>query len=273
MNLDLTKCNCTGAGFCEIYKKEMDAAGVNWCKHTSKEKRESYATVNNPDVKFCKSTGPQVDTEVKIKTFKETKSLYKISNLKTHKKNDKSQDFQIVVKSFMRHHYLLRLIKSVRKWYPNVEILIVDDSKELISEEYWSQIEQFPGVKFWHTEFDIGLAEGRNLLSDLANKKYIVNCDDDFIFTKETKIEDLIKVIELKDENFDVCCGVVRMDGSRITDWSGNFTFKESNDGTIFHVSEPESDYKWVENVPYRKVDFGLNFFLAKTEVLKANKN
>tara|TARA_B100002019_G_C21194353_1_gene560561 strand:- start:93 stop:1142 length:1050 start_codon:yes stop_codon:yes gene_type:complete len=47
MNLDLTRCNCNGAGFCEIYKKEMDAAGVNWCKNTTKEKRERYAKINN----------------------------------------------------------------------------------------------------------------------------------------------------------------------------------------------------------------------------------
>lgn len=48
MNLDLTRCNCNGAGFCQIYNKEMDAAGVNWCKRTSKEKRENYKEINNP---------------------------------------------------------------------------------------------------------------------------------------------------------------------------------------------------------------------------------
>lgn len=48
MNLDLTKCHCDGAGFCEIYHRQMDAAGVGWCKRTSKEKRENYKKINNP---------------------------------------------------------------------------------------------------------------------------------------------------------------------------------------------------------------------------------
>lgn len=51
MNLDLTKCYCEGAGFCQIYKKQMDAAGVKWCSHTDKEKRENYCELNNPKQK------------------------------------------------------------------------------------------------------------------------------------------------------------------------------------------------------------------------------
>ena len=68
MNLDLTKCNCTAAGFCEIYKKEMDAAGVNWCKNTTKEKRENYF-VNNDGKLNKKNQDPL------IKSFRESKKL------------------------------------------------------------------------------------------------------------------------------------------------------------------------------------------------------
>ena len=114
----------------------------------------------------------------------------------------------------------------VRKWYPRAEVLIVDDGTE-ISDENWEAISKFPGVKFWYTEHDIGLSAGRNLLADLADKKYSVNCDDDFIFTSETKVEHLIKIIELEEEKFDIVTGLWRGNGKDITDWHGDFDFKK----------------------------------------------
>lgn len=249
MNLDLTKCNCNGARFCEIYKKEMDTAGVNWCKHTSKEKREKYF-VNNGGKLNKKNQDPL------IKSFRESK---KIKN---------PEDFQFIVKSFMRHHYLLRLVESIRRWYPKAEILVVDDGVE-ISDEHWEAISKFPGVKFWHTKHDIGLAAGRNLLADLADKKYSINCDDDFIFTSETKIEHLIKIIELKEEKFDIVTGLCRVNGKDITDWHGDFNFKKNEKGLVFSVSPVQCKWKWLNEIPYRKLDLGINFFVAKTETLR----
>jgi hypoxanthine phosphoribosyltransferase len=42
----LDKCHCEGAGFCEIYQKQMDDNGIKWCKESTQEKRENYF-VNN----------------------------------------------------------------------------------------------------------------------------------------------------------------------------------------------------------------------------------
>ena len=43
----LDKCHCEGAGFCEIYQKQMDDNGIKWCKESTQEKRESYRKLNN----------------------------------------------------------------------------------------------------------------------------------------------------------------------------------------------------------------------------------
>jgi len=40
--MNLNKCQCSSEGFCPLYNKKMDEAGHNWCKTTTKEKRQNY---------------------------------------------------------------------------------------------------------------------------------------------------------------------------------------------------------------------------------------
>jgi len=40
--MNLNKCQCSEPGLCPLYSKKMDKAGHNWCKTTTKEKRQSY---------------------------------------------------------------------------------------------------------------------------------------------------------------------------------------------------------------------------------------
>jgi len=41
------KCHCEVAGFCKIYQRQMDAAGIKWCKESTQEKRENYKKFNS----------------------------------------------------------------------------------------------------------------------------------------------------------------------------------------------------------------------------------
>ena len=249
----LDKCHCEGAGFCKIYQRKMDAAGINWCKHTSKEKRENYF-VNNGG-KLNKKNQDSL-----IRSFRESKQI----------KNP--NDFQFIIKSFMRHGCLIDLIRSIRRWYPKAEILIVDDGTE-ISDEHWETISKFPGVKFWHTEYDIGLPAGRNLLARLADKEYVVNCDDDFIFTKETRILDLINVLK-EDKEIDIACGEIRIDDYHAKEWCGDLkTWKDQSGKNDYKVVQTKSSWKKVQDISYRKVDISWNFYAARTEVLRNNPN
>lgn len=48
VGIDLSKCHCQCAGMCKIFDRQMDDAGVKWCKSTTEEKRRNYVEQNNP---------------------------------------------------------------------------------------------------------------------------------------------------------------------------------------------------------------------------------
>jgi beta-1,4-N-acetylgalactosaminyltransferase 2 len=49
-----------------------------------------------------------------------------------------TQNITLLIKTFERRNCLLQLVRSIRKYYPEVRILIVDDSKnpEIIKDKY-----------------------------------------------------------------------------------------------------------------------------------------
>jgi hypothetical protein len=44
--VDLSRCSCDKAGFCPVFRREMDDKNHDWCKNTTQEKRESYYEQN-----------------------------------------------------------------------------------------------------------------------------------------------------------------------------------------------------------------------------------
>jgi len=40
--VDLSRCSCDKAGFCPVFRREMDSKNNHWCKNTTNEKRKRY---------------------------------------------------------------------------------------------------------------------------------------------------------------------------------------------------------------------------------------
>ncbi|XP_067414796.1 beta-1,4 N-acetylgalactosaminyltransferase 2-like [Emydura macquarii macquarii] len=106
----------------------------------------------------------------------------------------------ITTKTFLRYHKLRRFIKSVRQYYPDIKIIVADDSNitEKIEEE---------NVEHYIMPFGKGWFAGRNLAISQVTTKYYLWVDDDFLFTENTKIEKLVDVLE--ETNLDVVGGSV----------------------------------------------------------------
>jgi len=148
-----------------------------------------------------------------------------------------------IIKTFKRPDCVRALVDSIKKYYPNYEILICNDDNEKL---------EIDGATVINTDYDIGLSAGRNLLVDNVKTKYLVLLDDDFLFTDETKIELLQEHLESND--LDMVGGSVRqLDGSLL-----------KYDG-IYHYE----NNRLVMGDGEGKYDFILNFFIAKTDVLK----
>lgn len=104
-------------------------------------------------------------------------------------------DITIVIKTFERKKSLICLLRSIQKYYPDVFIIIVDDSKKSYREEILNSFRDL-NINYIVTEFDIGLSEGRNILLRNVKTKYFMLCDDDFEFDKRTDINKAIQILK-----------------------------------------------------------------------------
>ncbi|XP_063064365.1 beta-1,4 N-acetylgalactosaminyltransferase 1-like [Engraulis encrasicolus] len=102
---------------------------------------------------------------------------------------DINSQVTIVIKTFLRYKELRLLIESIRVKYPDIRIIIADDSIEPEKVE-GHNIYQYimPPAQGWFA--------GRNLAVSQVTSKYFLWVDDDFLFLKETSIEKFVEIME-----------------------------------------------------------------------------
>ncbi|XP_033911432.3 beta-1,4 N-acetylgalactosaminyltransferase 2-like [Acipenser ruthenus] len=159
----------------------------------------------------------------------------------------------ITTKTFLRYDSVRRLIDSIRTFYPDIKIIVADDS--FIPEKInGSNVEHYimPPAKGWFA--------GRNLAVSQVTTKYFLWVDDDFLFTKETKIEKLVEVMETIPK-LDVVGGTVAGN-----DFKFQLVYEEGDEeGGCLH--QRNGHLKNVPGFPACVVTSGVvNFFLARPE-------
>ncbi|XP_066485366.1 beta-1,4 N-acetylgalactosaminyltransferase 2-like [Tiliqua scincoides] len=157
----------------------------------------------------------------------------------------------ITTKTFLRYHKLRVLIKSLRQYYPDIKLIVADDS------EHPEKIEE-ANVEQYIMPFGKGWFAGRNLAISQVTTKYYLWVDDDFLFTQNTKIEKLVDVLENSD--LDVVGGSVNGNTFQI-----KIHYEEGDDSSCLHLRG--GSYHRLEGFPNCMVTSGVvNFFLARTE-------
>uniref|UniRef100_A0A8D2JQ29 Beta-1,4-N-acetyl-galactosaminyltransferase 2 (SID blood group) n=1 Tax=Sciurus vulgaris TaxID=55149 RepID=A0A8D2JQ29_SCIVU len=160
----------------------------------------------------------------------------------------------IATKTFLRPHKVKVLLQSIRKYYPDVTVIVADDSKEPmeIKDDY---------VEYYLMPFGKGWFAGRNLAISQVTTKYVLWVDDDFLFNDKTKIEVLVDVLEKTE--LDVVGGSVL---------GNTFQFKlllEQSEGGDC-LSKKKGWFQRLDGFPRCVVTSGVvNFFLAHTERLQ----
>lgn len=158
-----------------------------------------------------------------------------------------------IIKAFERSNKLLELVESIRKYYPELSIIIVDDSKIKLEHD-WDDC-----TIYKHVDYDIGLAEGRNIAVREVKTPYTLLLDDDFYFTEDTKIETFLDILEKHD--FDLVAGDVIDNGTQTRIFRGDFQIKENKLYLKYKVGN-------LQKGQYPQFDFVINFFMARTELL-----
>lgn len=103
------------------------------------------------------------------------------------KASDVEKCVTLSIKTFERPECLKKLVNSIRQYYPNIRVVISDDSKnpELIE-----------GTDHFTMPFYSGSSAGRNLGLSKIETEYMVTLDDDFVFTTTTRLEEWVKILD-----------------------------------------------------------------------------
>ncbi|XP_043929412.1 beta-1,4 N-acetylgalactosaminyltransferase 2-like [Protopterus annectens] len=162
----------------------------------------------------------------------------------------------ITTKTFLRYHKLKTLIRSIRKFYPNMTIIVADDNDNP------EKIED-PHLEQYFMPFAKGWFAGRNLAVSQVTTKYFLWVDDDFLFTEKTKIEKLVKVLE--ETPLDLVGGAV---GGNSFKFKLLFEKGNEEEGDCLHWRS--GSFHTLEGFPNCVIASGVvNFFLARTEQVR----
>lgn len=124
------------------------------------------------------------------------------------------KDVTIVIKTFERPCCIVRLLKSIRRYYPTVQILVCDDSRTPLFKDNESPQ---PNITWFTLPFEAGhsIGAGRNHLIDRVRTKYTFLCDDDSVFNEHTRLEKLHEFLE--SSNYDFIAGAAGKDKANIS--------------------------------------------------------
>lgn len=163
-------------------------------------------------------------------------------NANCRTQTDPLTELSIVIKTILRPEALAASITAFRKILgTDVEIIVVDDSP------HPGTALQDDNLRYVNTEFDIGLSAGRNLGVSLVNTKYVlISDDDDILVSSKVEVTECIKLLDS-----------LELVGN------GAFDLLESPDGLVVSERTLQS--------PVERCDATLNFFVARTELLRNN--
>ncbi len=166
---------------------------------------------------------------------------------------DINKEVTAIIKTFERKECLDNLINSIKYYYPDLPIIVVDDSKNPTPRQ---------DVEYHILPFDSGVSKGRNFLVSKVKTPYVLVLDDDYQFIKETKIEKLLDV--LKNTSIDMIGGrwIMRKDGKiKLHSYHGQLKIR---DGLLYHLKKSKG-----KESGYKLYDIIHQFYLTRTETLK----
>lgn len=190
-----------------------------------------------------------------------------------HNPIDAKEPFQVIIKSMLRWQCVERLVASIKRWYPKVEILIADDSWIEVPSDLPAEMQRVlgvPGVHWWQIQHDYGLPASRNFLARCASAEYIINCDDDFVFTRETEVHKMVELLQAN-QTIDVAAGQVRMDAKNAQSWNGRFEWEPHGEKRRLRINPLPNEYQRHNGTWFRETDLGWNFLCARRKFLVDN--
>lgn len=173
---------------------------------------------------------------------------------------DLSSRLTIGISSFERPESLLRLVGSIRRFYPDVPIIVADDSTPAVNAAIAQLLSPIMGLSLTGAGYDVGLSVKRNLLVQYCDTELFCLCDDDFVFTEKT---DLSLLVDAIDAGCDLAAGSVAQTPA--------YHHRFDRRGSVLYETAVDLDApttpRWAG---YPLVELLLNFFVARAAALAA---
>ncbi len=165
--------------------------------------------------------------------------------------NRVDENVTAVIKTFERPKELKRLIESIKRFYPDIKIIVVDDSREP---------KFVDGVHTLVMPYDSGVSAGRNLAVSAVKTKYLLLLDDDYVFYRKSILEPAIKKM---DENSQIDI----MGGERVD--LPLYRKVDNKRATLYHTRR-EATMPYGSSIGGMVVqDKVANFYIGRTEGIK----
>lgn len=171
------------------------------------------------------------------------------------------KDLTAIIISFFRPNYTIDCIKSLRKEYPKIKILVGENG------EMNSDIEHLVSViggRYIQLPFDSGVGGGRNRLISEVETKYVLVGDNDFLYDRHAKVDKLLKFLK-SNKRFDVIGGRI-LEQNSVKNYQGNLEIQED---CIIYSAVNENEVKKknrASGLRYKKVDITFNYFVARVK-------
>src|SRR5437867_377156 len=163
-----------------------------------------------------------------------------------------------LIKTFLRDKELFLCVESLRKSFPELPIIVADDGHPSYVKEAFMRGN---GVEYYLLPFNQGCPAGKNFLVDRCHTPYCLLGDDDFYYTPEANLADLVKLMNVAD----LAGGAVIEDGE-LKHFEG---FARQEDDTLYFEHLKFDDPKQYDGVLYKEAGFVFNFFVARVDSLR----
>ena len=171
------------------------------------------------------------------------------------------KDLTAIIISFFRPKYTIDCVKSLRKQYPKIKILVGENGER--NADVAKAVSDVGG-KYIQLSFDCGVGPGRNMLLEEVKTKYVLVGDDDFLYDKGANVDRMVEFLRHHKE-FDIAGGRILQD-NLVKNYQGHFD--DQGDRIVYNLIKEDKvvETDKATRLRYKKVDIIFNFFVARVK-------
>ena len=180
------------------------------------------------------------------------------------------KDVAVLITTFLRDNALYNCVKSIRKFYPDIAIFVADTGNESDEKDKFCSDHKCTLIK---VAFDSGVCRARNEgLERISNNyMYVFVCEDDIIFTEETRLETLMQILEERPQVGIVGGFLKKVKRYETIDQNYEATLRIEND-TIYVEEVKNPQWQKFGKAMYFYCDIIPNVFLMSCDIWKEIK-